>query len=170
MAWVKVPKEHHPIFLSALPADRRVTTLPMFGGIGIKIGGNMGGGLFGRSAIVRLSEPDRAEALALDGATPFDPMGNGRTSSNMVMLPESIMDEPDELRAWLGKAIAFTAMLPRKAAKKVAKPAKPASATKAKTSANRAAAKPAAAAAAVSAKRPSGRPGPRAARRSSSPR
>jgi hypothetical protein len=34
-----------------------------------------------------LPEPDRAEALALEGASLFDPMGNGRVRSDKVMLP-----------------------------------------------------------------------------------
>ena len=41
---------------------------------------------------------ERAEALALEGAAPFDPMGDGRARSDKIMLPESMMDEPEELR------------------------------------------------------------------------
>src|SRR4030095_13685863 len=97
MAWTKIPPEHHPIFRAALPKDPRVTTVTMFGGVCGMVNGHMFGGLFGRSAIVRLSDTDQAAALALDGATPFDPMGKGRPMASQVMLPESIMDEPSEL-------------------------------------------------------------------------
>jgi hypothetical protein len=36
MAWVKVPPENHPLFHEALPDDRRVETLKMFGGAWIR--------------------------------------------------------------------------------------------------------------------------------------
>ena len=102
MPWIKIPKESHPILIAALPKDSRVRTLNMFGGT------------FARSAIVKLSEADQQEALALDGAESFDPMGNGRVMTNTVLLPESIMDEPAELKSWLARAFAYAATLPPK--------------------------------------------------------
>jgi TfoX/Sxy family transcriptional regulator of competence genes len=118
MAWVKVPPEHHPLFRAALPDDPRMQTLNMFGGIAAKVNGNVFAGLFGRSAMVLLPEPKRSEALALDGASYFDPMGDGKRRSTKVMLPESMMDEPDELRAWLRTAFDAALKLPRNVAKK----------------------------------------------------
>jgi hypothetical protein len=94
MAWVKVPPQHHPVFHAALPNDPRVETKPMFGGIAAKVNGHVFAGLFGRSAMIWLPEPDRAEALALPGAAPFDPMGDGRATSQKVMLPERMMANP----------------------------------------------------------------------------
>jgi hypothetical protein len=85
MAWVKVPPEHHPVFYAALPKDARVETLKMFGGVGAKVNGNFFAGLFGRSTMIWLPEADRAEALALEGAALFDPMGDGRARSDKVM-------------------------------------------------------------------------------------
>ncbi len=122
-AWVKIPAEHHPIFLAALPKDRRVETLNMFGGIAAKVNGNMFAGLFGLSTIIWLPEDERKTALALPGASMFDPMGDGR-KSDKVMLPESMMDEPDELRGWLRRAFEAAAKLPPKAKKKPAAAAK----------------------------------------------
>ena len=52
MAWVKVPAEHHPIFLAALPKDARVATLKMFGGVAATVNGNVFAGLFGPSTMV----------------------------------------------------------------------------------------------------------------------
>lgn len=125
MAWIKVPIEHHPIFRAALPRDPRVETLLMFGGIAAKVNGRIFAGLFARSAIVNLDDPGRAEALGLDGATHFDPMGNGRIQSKLVLLPEDILHDPHDLRAWLSRAFTYTASLPPKTAKKpaVKKPA-----------------------------------------------
>ncbi|MBI2894667.1 MAG: TfoX/Sxy family protein [Deltaproteobacteria bacterium] len=114
MAWTKIPAENHPLFLDALPKDRRVSTVRMFGGLAGLVNGNMFGGLFARSAVVRLSQEDQKLALALDGAEPFDPMGNGRVMRDTILLPEAVMGDRDELRSWLGRALDFTATLPRK--------------------------------------------------------
>ena len=131
MAWVPVPKEHHPIFLDALPKDPRVETMKMFGGIAAKVNGNIFAGLFGRSTMIWLPEGERAEALALEGAAPFDPMGDGRARSDKVMLPEAFMEEPSELRRWIARAFKAAAKLPlkskspKKAPKKSAAAARP---------------------------------------------
>lgn len=114
MAWVKIPAENHPILLDALPKDPRVSTLRMFGGLAALVNGNMFGGLFGRSAIVRLSPADQDEALKLDGARPFDPMGNGRVMRDTIHLPDDVMDDRAELRGWLTRAFEYTRTLPKK--------------------------------------------------------
>jgi TfoX/Sxy family transcriptional regulator of competence genes len=108
MAWVKVPPEHHPLFHAALPKDPRVETLKMFGGVAAKVNGHIFAGLFGRSAMLWLSDAERTELLAIEGAAPFDPMGDGR-ASNKVMLPESMMDDADELRRWIARAFQHAA-------------------------------------------------------------
>jgi len=131
MPWVKIPKEHHPLFRDALPDG--VATMNMFGGVAATVNGNMAAGLFGRSAIVKLGVQDYARALSLEGAEKFDPMGNGRVMSNTVLLPEAIMEDPRELSAWLALAVAHARTLPPKAKKAAAKkaPAKKAPAKKA---------------------------------------
>jgi hypothetical protein len=126
MAWVKIPKENHPLFRDCLPRDPRVSTVNMFGAVAAKVNGQMFAGLFARGTVAKLSESDQRAALAIDGATMFDPMGTGRIMRDTVFLPESVLEEPDDLRAWLRKAFEYTASLPpkkRPAAKKVtAKP------------------------------------------------
>jgi hypothetical protein len=117
MAWVKVPPENHPVFLAALPKDRRVQTMRMFGGVAASVNGHIFAGLFGRSTMLLLPEPERAKALALEGAGPFDPMGNGRVRSDKVMLPEAMMDDEAELRRWIDRAFRSAARLPAKKAK-----------------------------------------------------
>ena len=130
MAWVNVPKENHPLFEAALPKDRRIQTLKMFGSLAATVNGNMLGGLFARSVMVKLSPADQAEAMKLDGTEPFDPMGNGRVMTDSLLLPESVMDEPADLRDWLRRAFEHTVTLPAKKKKPAAKPksAKPKSA------------------------------------------
>jgi hypothetical protein len=126
MPWVKVPPEHRPLFAAALPKDPRVETAQMFGGVAAKVNGRVFAGLFGRSAMVLLGDADKAAALKLPGAVPFDPMGDGRARSEKVMLPEAVMQKPAELRRWLLRAFTFVAALPPKAkAKKRAASVKP---------------------------------------------
>ncbi len=125
MAWVKIPAEHHPLFRAALPKDPRIQTLNMFGGVAAKVAGKMFAGLFGRSAIVRLTGADYDEALALDGAEKFDPMGRG-PSKDMVMLPEDVFQDEDALAAWLVRAMKSTAAGATKTAKPAAKASRPA--------------------------------------------
>jgi TfoX/Sxy family transcriptional regulator of competence genes len=114
MAWIKVPPDHHPIFLAALPKDARVETKRMFGGIAALVNGNLFAGLFGLSTMVWLPERDRKAALGLEGAAPFDPMGNGRVRSDKVMLPERFMKEPAELRKWILRSFKAASELPEK--------------------------------------------------------
>ena len=114
MAWTKIPPENHPLFRAALPRDRRIETLQMFGGLAAKVNGNLFGGTFARSVMLLLSPADREEALKLDGAAPFDPMGNGAMRSDKIQMPEALMDEPDELRAWVKRSFDYAVTLPRK--------------------------------------------------------
>lgn len=140
MAWVKVPSEHHPLFLAALPKDQRVETMKMFGGVAAKVNGHIFAGLFGLSTMLWLPEDERAEALALPGAAPFDPMGDGRARSDKVMLPARLMRDPKALRGWIQRAFDAAAALPPKAAKQpTRKPAR----KPAKQTAKRPARKPA---------------------------
>ena len=89
----------------------------MFGGVAAKVNGHLFAGLFGRSTMVWLPDADRAVARALDGASMFDPMGDGRARSDKVMLPERMMGDPSELRRWIERAFRAAATLPSKAAK-----------------------------------------------------
>ncbi len=95
----------------------------MFGGVAAKVNGHIFAGLFGRSTMLLLPEPDRTEALALEGASLFDPMGDGRRMSDKVMLPEQMMDDAPELRSWIARAFAAAAAMPPKPAK-ASKPAR----------------------------------------------
>jgi hypothetical protein len=130
MAWVKIPAENHPVFLAALPKDPRVETMKMFGGVAAKVNGHIFAGLFGLSTMLWLPEDEREEALALPGAAPFDPMGNGR-KSDKIMLPVKMMKQPAELARWIARAFSAASALP----KKTDKPAKKAAASAAKKSA-----------------------------------
>jgi hypothetical protein len=116
MAWVKVPPENHPKFFAALPKDPRVETMKMFGGVAARVNGHTFAGLFGRSTMISLPEDERSAALELPGASYFDPMGTGRYRSDKVMLPERMMEVPEELRHWVRRAFDAASRLPGKSA------------------------------------------------------
>jgi TfoX/Sxy family transcriptional regulator of competence genes len=137
MAWTKIPAEHHALFMAALPKDPRISTVKMFGGLAGMVNGQMFSGLFARSALVKLSAADQQEALALDGSTLFDPMGNGRVMKGTVLLAEEVMGDPQVLRDWLRRSFELALTLPPK-------PAKAAKAAAAKAPAAKAAKPPAA--------------------------
>ncbi|HYQ14338.1 MAG TPA: TfoX/Sxy family protein [Polyangiaceae bacterium] len=124
MAAAKTPLEHRPVFLDALPKDSRIETLSMFGGVAAKVNGNMFAGVFGQSAVIWLPEAERAKALAEGGASPFDPMGDGRRSDK-IMLPPALMKKPAELRKWLSRAFKAALELPTKTTAKAAKKTQP---------------------------------------------
>jgi hypothetical protein len=121
MVWTKIPPEHHPLFLAALPEDSRVETLKMFGGIAARMNGHIFAGLFGRSTMIWLPAGERSEVLALEGAAYFDPMGDGRRSDK-VMLPESMMGDAAQLRRWIARAFAAASALPPKSKAKARQP------------------------------------------------
>ena len=114
MAWIKVPVEHHPVFRAALPRDPRITVIRMFGGLAALYNGHIFAGLFARSIIARLPPEAHAEAMALDGASLFDPMGKGRPMRDTVLFPEDVMDDDGDLRRWLARALSHATSLPPK--------------------------------------------------------
>jgi hypothetical protein len=115
MAWVKVPPENHPLFIAALPDDPRVEIVKMFGGVAARVHGHLFAGLFGRSTMLALEDADKEEALTLEGAALFDPMGNGRVMSDKVMLPERMMLDEVGLRDWVARAFDVALARPPKA-------------------------------------------------------
>ncbi|HEY4181397.1 MAG TPA: TfoX/Sxy family protein [Kofleriaceae bacterium] len=121
MAFPKIPKEHHALFYQRIPRDPRIETKQMFGAAVGMVNGQLFGGLWGNSIMVKLSPADSKEAAKLDGTYPFDPMQTGRQMMSALVLPDDVVDEPDEMRAWLKKAFEYTATLPPKRKKAPAK-------------------------------------------------
>ncbi|MEP6639424.1 MAG: TfoX/Sxy family protein [Chloroflexota bacterium] len=93
-------------------AQRRL----MFGYPSLTVGGNMVTGLFQSSWNVRLGSAELTEALALDGAAPFEPMP-GRPMTGYALLPPAVVADDAAIRYWVGRAIAYGASLPPKTAK-----------------------------------------------------
>jgi TfoX/Sxy family transcriptional regulator of competence genes len=121
MAWTKSPQALVDLFEESLPDDPRVERRKMFGYPCIFVGGNMCAGLHQLSMLVRLSP---ADAAALPGAKPFEPMP-GRPMRGYVLVPDDVLTDEAALAGLIVKAVAFTATLPPKEKKpKAAKRAK----------------------------------------------
>ncbi len=93
--------------VEGLPLLRR----KMFGYPAGFANGQMCCGLFGKQFFLRLGEGDRKELLRIEGASEFDPMG-GRPMREYVVLPDLMLETPDELQSWLARSIAYTRSLP----------------------------------------------------------
>ena len=77
-------------------------------------------GLFGSDWMVRLPEDGRAELVA-EGGAPFAPMP-GRPMKEYVTFPRSMLDDPQQLRPWIERALTYVRTLPPKPAKAARKP------------------------------------------------
>jgi len=95
-----------------LGAERRT----MFGYPSVFLNGNMLASIFQDRIMVRLSEPDRGEAMKRVGAKPFEPTP-GRGMKEYVELPAVVIADAKALRGWLERGIAYVRTLPSKAAK-----------------------------------------------------
>jgi hypothetical protein len=87
----------------------------MFGYPAAFVNGNMFAGLHQESVVVRLSEPERAEALSV-GASLFEPMP-GRPMREYVVVPPAEVEDGERLSGWLDLAFRFVAAMPVKEAK-----------------------------------------------------
>ena len=68
--------------------------------------------------MLRLPEEQRAEMSSVhDEVIPFEPM-KGRVMTSYVVLPETVVNDPLELRKWLERSHAHTMTLSTKSPKK----------------------------------------------------
>ena len=117
------PTQDAKSFLSyVMPSHPHIQIRPMFGNLAAFINGNMFAGLFGEQIFVRLPEDQRAELLAIEGASEFSPMP-GRAMKEYAALPDVWKQEPERVTAWLERSLAWAETLPEKkpAEKKPAK-------------------------------------------------
>ncbi len=119
MAWRKSPPQLVAMFESVVPYMPGVVAKPMFGYPACFVNGHMFMGLHQEDMIVRLSEADRKSALAIEGSRVFEPMP-GRPMKEYVALAPQLLEDRDEIRAWVARAVAYGNALPGKLAKKSA--------------------------------------------------
>jgi len=115
-AWRKSPDELKERFSAAVAGIEGLEQRKMFGYPAGFIGGNMTTGLHQESWIVRLPEDARRERLDA-GWSIFEPMP-GRAMREYVALPDDVIDDPEEARAWVERAADYVRSLPPKAPKK----------------------------------------------------
>ncbi|MGH7139361.1 MAG: TfoX/Sxy family protein, partial [Pirellulales bacterium] len=96
----------------ALASIRGITEKRMFGGVGFMLNGNLLVGVWQHSLIVRLG-PDEGEAALLDQhVKEFDI--TGRPMRGWVMVEPDGIDDDEQLKAWIERAMKFVETLPRK--------------------------------------------------------
>jgi len=111
----KAPESVKTTFEQALPDDPRVARKHVFGYPCAFVNGNMFAGVHQESLFLRLAEEDRAALLAQPGAGLFEPMP-GRAMREYVVVPPSLVADPDRLRQWVAAACNHGASLPPKSA------------------------------------------------------
>lgn len=115
-SFTKSPPEHVERFASIAAEMPDAERRQMFGYPCLFVSGHMVTGLHESSWFVRLAEPDRQELLGHHGAGPFEPMP-GRPMTGYTVLPASVIDDDDAVRAWVERAIEFGRSLPPKTPK-----------------------------------------------------
>jgi TfoX/Sxy family transcriptional regulator of competence genes len=105
MHWEKSPPELTARFEAVIDRLPDLTRRKMFGETAGFVNGNMVTGLHSGRWFVRLTGDDKAEALALPGGGPFEPMP-GRPMGDYVVLPPPVLADEDALMGWLERAIA----------------------------------------------------------------
>ena len=104
------------LFKSLVPDDPHISVRPMFGNLSAFVNGNMFFGLFGDELFVRLPVQDLS-LLKEKGASNLEPM-KGRPMKDYVVMPSSGKEEPETVRAWVSKSLAWSSRLPAKKTKK----------------------------------------------------
>ena len=90
-----------------------ITEKKVIGGIGFMFGGNLAVATNTRGELlVRIDPAKAASALARPGA--FQAMMGQREMTGYVGVTPDIVDDPDELKAWIRYAIDYVRTLPRK--------------------------------------------------------
>jgi len=105
MHWERSSAELTATFEATTAAMPGLTRRKMFGEAAAFVNGNMVTGLHAGRWFVRLTGEAKAEALALLGAGPFEPMP-GRPMGDYVVLPPSVVADDVALRGWLDRAVA----------------------------------------------------------------
>lgn len=116
MKWKAAPAPLVKTFEDVMRRFPEAVVRKMFGFPAAFVNGNMMGGLFQDSMMLRLSAADLATIREKAGAKPFEPMP-GRVMREYVVVPEAILKSKVELNMWVGKAFAYTSSLPAKPTK-----------------------------------------------------
>ncbi len=114
--WKPAPREAVAAFEAATTDLPGAEPKKMFGYSCVFAKGNMFAGLHEAGMVLRLPDDQRAEFLRLKGAEQFEPMP-GRVMREYVVVPGVLLNEPNQLRKWTEKSLAYVSPLPAKAKK-----------------------------------------------------
>jgi TfoX/Sxy family transcriptional regulator of competence genes len=112
--WKPAPRDAVVAFEKATSGLPGAEPRKMFGYSCVFTKGNMFAGLHEAGMVLRLPEEQRGEFLRLKGAEQFKPMP-GRVMREYVVVPKSLLNAPEQLRAWVEKSLAYVSSLPAKA-------------------------------------------------------
>jgi TfoX/Sxy family transcriptional regulator of competence genes len=121
------PPELIDRFEAAVAGVAGVERRKMFGYPCAFVRGQMLAGVFQDRIMLRLSESDRSEFLALPGAKPFAPMP-GRRMREYVEIPDRVAKSQAQLGRWMARGLEYVKELPAKTRPRTAAKPKAASA------------------------------------------
>jgi TfoX/Sxy family transcriptional regulator of competence genes len=96
----------------SLARKKNIEEKKMFGGIGFLLQGNMLVGVWKNSLIVRLGQDNYDEALLEPHVKEFDI--TGRPMKGWVLVESGGVEDDEELRGWIQRAVKFVGKLPAK--------------------------------------------------------
>ncbi len=102
---------------------QRIRAKSMFGGVGVYSGDYFFALVDNDTLFFKVDDSNRGDFTAkrMKAWSPFE---DGKESKGYYQLPEELLEDPDELRAWVEKAVAVAARKKKTPAKKSAKPKK----------------------------------------------
>jgi len=111
--WRPAPREAVAAFETVTSNLPGAEPRKMFGYSCVFAKGNMFAGLHEVGMVLRLPDEQRAEFLQSSDAKLFEPMP-GRVMREYVVVPKTLLNTPERLRAWVEKSLAYVESLPAK--------------------------------------------------------
>jgi TfoX/Sxy family transcriptional regulator of competence genes len=96
----------------ALARKKNIEEKKMFGGIGFLLNGNLLVGVWKNSLIVRLGPEEGEDALLEPHVKEFDI--TGKPMKNWVLVELEGMEDDEQLKNWIQRAVKFVGKLPAK--------------------------------------------------------
>ncbi len=94
-------------------AAERIRAKSMFGGVGVYAGEFFFALIDDDVLYLKVDDTNRPDYEAR-GMKPFSPFGDGGEVMQYYRLPEEVLEDPDELRPWVDKAISVAARKKRR--------------------------------------------------------
>lgn len=99
------PQMLQAILISAAPRDLDVAFRPMFGGLFGYADGKPFASLSNVGLALKFVGSEHEAMLSLPGAAPLRYEPDQPASKSYVLVPESVLAEPDQLRAWVVRSV-----------------------------------------------------------------